>query len=116
MQKKEWEKRYTLAQVIQHMSTGYTQLLMGSFIMLRFSYCPLILMCHITKINNQIYKFYELTLRLVYNNKSSSFREFLERHKTVTIHERNIQAILTEISKVKSRNNDRNFQIQSPFI
>ena len=60
-------------------------------------------MCHNKKINNQINKLYEHALRLVYNEKSSSFREILEKDKSVTIHERNIQVLLTEIFKVKSR-------------
>ena len=45
---------------------------------------------------------HERALRLVYNDKSSSFRELLERDNSVTIHERNIQVLLTEIFKVKS--------------
>ena len=54
-------------------------------------------------INNQISKLHELALRLFYNDKSSSFRELLERDKSVTIHERIIQLLLTEMFKVKSR-------------
>ena len=68
----------------------------------QFSYCRFTWMCHRRNINNQINKLYECTLRLVYNNKSSSFRELLERDKSVTIHERIIQLLLTVIFKVKS--------------
>ena len=68
----------------------------------QFSYCRLTWMCHRRNINNQINKLYECTFRLVYNNKSSSFRELLERDKSVTIHERIIQLQLTVIFKVKS--------------
>ena len=60
-------------------------------------------MCNSRKINTQINKLHERALRLVYNDKSSSFRELLERDNSVTIHERNIQVLLTEIFKVKSR-------------
>ena len=59
-------------------------------------------MCHSRKINTQINKLHERALRLVYNDKSSSFRELLERDNSVTIHERNILVLLTEIFKVKS--------------
>ena len=56
---------------------------------------------------------YECALRLVYNDKSSSFCELLERHKSVTIHERIIQVLSIVIFKVKKRgwikNNDRKF-------
>ena len=46
---------------------------------------------------------HERVLRLIYNHKSSSFRELFERGKLLTIHERNIQILLAEIFKVKTR-------------
>ena len=102
------------------MSTNQVQLLMRSFIMSKFSYCPLIWMCDSRRINNQINKLHERALRLVYNDKSSSFRERLERDNSVTIHERSIQVLLTVNIQSKkrgcTRNDDRNFQIQKPFI
>ena len=73
-------------------------------------------MCHSRKINTQINKLHERALRLVYNDKSSSFRELLERDNSVTIHERNIQVLLTEIFKVKSRVAPEIMKIQRPFI
>ena len=45
---------------------------------------------------------HEGALWLVYNHKNSSFRELIEKDKSVTIHERNIQELLTETFKVKS--------------
>ena len=47
-------------------------------------------MCHSRKINTQINKLRERALRLVCNDKNSSFQELLERDKSVTIHKRNI--------------------------
>ena len=91
-----------LSRVIKFMSTNQRQLLMRSFTMSQFSYCRLTWMCHSRNINNQINKLYECALRLVYNDKSSSFRELLERDKSVTIHEKIIQVLLTVIFKVKS--------------
>ena len=100
--KKVGKKLHDLARVIKYMSTNQAQLLMRSFIMSQFSYCPLIYMYHSREINNQINKLHKRVFRLVYNNKSSSFRELLERDKSVIIHERSIQVLLTEIFKVKS--------------
>ena len=61
-------------------------------------------MCHSrNQVDNQIDKLHEYVLRLVYNGKSSSFWELLERDKSVTIHEIIIQELLTVIFKVKSR-------------
>ena len=45
---------------------------------------------------------HERALRLAYNDKSSSFRELLERDNSVTIHERIVHVLLTEIFKIKS--------------
>ena len=90
-----------LSRVIKFMSTSEAQLLMRSFIMSQFSYCWLTWMCHSRNINSQVNKLYECALRLVYNDKSSSFREPLERDKSVNIHERIIQVLLTVIFKVK---------------
>ena len=95
------KKFHAIARIIKYMSTNQAQLLMRSFIM-SHSYYPLIWMCHSRRINNQINKLHERALRLVYNDKSSSFWELLERDNSVTIHERNIQVLLTEIFKVKS--------------
>ena len=98
--KKVGKKLHALAQIIKYMSTNQAQLLMRSFIMPHFSYCPLIWMCHSRKINTQINKLHERALRLVYNDKSSSFRELLERDNSVTIHERIIQSLfMKEIFK-----------------
>ena len=59
-------------------------------------------MCHCRWIHNQIKKLHGRALKFVYNNKSSSFREFLDRENSVTIYERNIRILMAEIFKVKS--------------
>ena len=100
--KKAGKNILALSRVIKFMSTNEAQLLMRSSIMSQFRYCRLTWMCHSRNINNQINKLYECALRLVYNDKSSSFRELVERNKSVTIHGRIIQVLLTVIFKVKS--------------
>ena len=101
--KKVRKKLHVLARIVKYMSTNQEQLLLRSFITSQFNFCPLTWMCHSRRINNQVNKLHERALRLVYNDKSSSFRELLERDNSVTIYERNMQALLTEIFKVKSR-------------
>ena len=115
--KKVGKKLLALYRVIKHMSTSQAQLLMRSF-MSHFSYCPFIWMCHSRKINNQIIKLHERALRIVYDDKSSSFWDLLERCKSITIHERNILVLLTDIKKKQgcTRNNDRNFCVLRQFI
>ena len=85
------------------MCTKQAQILMRSFIMSQFSYCPLIWMCYSRKVSNRIKRLHERALRLVNNDQSSSFQELLERDKSLNIHEGNIEVLLTEIFKIKSR-------------
>ena len=75
---------------------------MKAFIISQFNYCPLIWMFHSRALNNRINKIHERALRLVYQNKNLSFSELLELNSAVTIHERNLQVLVTEIFKVKN--------------
>ena len=64
------------------------------------SYCPLVWMCHNGANNNKINRLRERCLQIVYNDKQSSFNEFLERDGSVSIHMRNIQILATEMYKL----------------
>ena len=59
-------------------------------------------MFHNRALNNRINKIQELALRLVYQNKNLSFSESLELGNAVTIHQRKLQALAKEVSKVKN--------------
>ena len=76
--------------------------LMKAFVISQFNYCPLIWMFHNKALNNRINKIHEQMLRLVYRNKNLSFSELLELDNTVTMHQGNLQALVTEIFKIKN--------------
>ena len=76
--------------------------LMKAFVISQFNYCPLIWMFHNRALNNRINKIHERALRLVYQNKNLSFSELLELDNAVTMHQRNLQVLVTEILKVKN--------------
>ena len=40
------------------------------------------------------------SLRIVYNDTSSTFQELLQRNRSVSIHNKNIQTLTTEVFKV----------------
>ena len=47
---------------------------------------------------------HERTLRLIYPNQHQlTFKELLEKNKTVSIHQRNLQTLATEIYKAKNK-------------
>ena len=57
-------------------------------------------MFHSRKLNNKINQTHEEALRLVYQN-NLSFSELLDLDNSVTVHQKNLQVLVTEIYKVK---------------
>ena len=75
--------------------------LMKAFVTSQFSYCPLIWMFHSRNLNNKINQIHEQALRLVYQN-SLSFSELLNLDNSLTVQQKNLQRLVTEIYKVKN--------------
>ena len=78
------------------------KVLMKAFITSQFSYCPLIWMLHSRTLNNRINNIHERAARLTYKDNQSSFKELLEKYRSVTVHHKNLQVLVTEICKVKN--------------
>ena len=64
---------------------------MNAFFDSQFNYSPLIWMFHSRNLNNKINRLHERCLRVIYNDKTSSFEQLLENDNSVSIHHRNIQ-------------------------
>ena len=73
---------------------------MNAFFMSQFNYCPLIWICHSRENNNKINRLHERCLRIIYNDLQSSFNALLRKDGSVSIHERNIKFLATEMFKV----------------
>ena len=67
----------------------------------QFHYCPLDWMCHSRSLNNKINLIQERTLRIVYRDYNSSFKELIQKDKSITILQINLQYLGIEICKVK---------------
>ena len=81
------------------MPTNKLRILMKSFILSQFKYCPLVWMFHSRECNNRINRIHERALRIAYKDYTSSFQDLLYNDKSVTIHNRNLQILATEIYK-----------------
>jgi len=103
-------------------------MLINAFFDSQFNYSPLIWMCHTKELNEKINRVHERCLRLMYNDKHSSFEELLIRDGAATIHHRNIRSLAIEMFKVakgvapkilsdlfKVNNNNYNLRNQSYF-
>ena len=73
------------------METEKIVLLMKTFIMSQFNYCPLVWMFHDRNLNNKINKMHLRALRIAYRDYESDFETLLKRDNSVTVHQRNLQ-------------------------
>ena len=55
--------------------------------------------------NNRINSLHKRALRVVYRDYNATFSELLSKDKSVTIHQRNLQLLATEIFKTKNELN-----------
>ena len=83
------------------MSLKCQRVLMKSFIESQFTYCPLVWMCCDKTSDNHINHLYKCSLRIVYNDKVSTFEKLVEKDDSVTIHVRNLRILATELYKTK---------------
>ena len=65
----------------------------------QFAYCPLVWMFCFRQSNNLINKVHERALKLIYQD-NSNFEVLLEKQHDFSIHQRNLQVLMTEIYKI----------------
>ena len=75
---------------------------MNSFFRSQANYCPLIWLCHSRTNTRKINRLHERCLRIIYNDKKSSFIKLLEKDNSVSIHQKNLQILATEMFKVSN--------------
>ena len=97
---KKLQELQAITRVVNYMTIEQTRIIMEAHINSYFGYCPLVWMFHSRTMNNRINKIHERALRIVYNDKQSTFNELLRKHNSVTTHIRNIQIMATEAFKV----------------
>ena len=83
------------------MNFDQRRLIMKAFITSQFGYCPLVWMFHSQNLNNRINNIHERALRITYKDYNSTFQDLLEKDNSVTVHQRNLQVLATEIFKTR---------------
>ena len=93
-------KLHALARVTSYMDLSKKRILMNAFFDSQFNYCPLIWMCHSRKRYHKINRLHEKCLRIIYNDRTSSYEELLSKGDSVFMHHKNLQKFVIEIYKV----------------
>ena len=75
---------------------------MKTFVVSHFNYCPLVWMFHRRKLNHHINNIHERALRVTYLDCQSTVLQLLQNDNSVTIHQRNLEVLATEIFKAKN--------------
>ena len=101
--KKGNQKLHALIRISKYLSEHKLKLIMKTFIESQFNYCPLLWMFCSRTLNNKINKLHESALRVVYKSDNLTFQQLLEKNKSFTIHERNLQKLAVEMYKVKNK-------------
>ena len=94
------QKLNAFARLAPYMKTTKKRILMNAFFKLQINYCPLVWMCCNRSLNTKINRLHERCLRIVYNNKKSSFNEQLVKDGSVSIHHQNLRKLAVEIFNV----------------
>ena len=100
--RKASQKLNALARVVHYLNLAQRRLIRNAFIFSQFGYCPLVWTFHSRKLNNRINNIHERALRLVYRDHESTFQQLLKQDKSVSMHQRNLQILATEIFKTKN--------------
>ena len=93
-------KLYALAIVSHYIDEDKRKILFNSYFSSQFTYCPLIWINHNISINKKANNLHNRALRLIYCDHSSNFPELLQRDNSVTMHQKNIQALAILMYKV----------------
>ena len=97
--KKACQKLNALVRNAPLMNVDKKRMIMKTFKELQFECCPLVWLFHSRSLNSKINRMQERSLRITYNDKSSSFQNLLEKDNSVAIHHRNIKILATETYK-----------------
>ena len=107
--KKAAQKIHAFARISRCMETEKLQQLTRAFVLSQFSYCPLVWMFYDRTLDHRINRTQERALRISYKDYGNDFGFLLEQTKSIPIHVRILQFLMTEMYKTK-------FVLKPPFM
>ena len=98
-QKANW-KLNALVRVTNYMKLPKKRISMNAFFKAQLNHCPVVSMVHSRFLNNKINRLHERCLRIIYNDKRSSFEELLVKDNSVSGRHNNIHTLAIEMYKL----------------
>ena len=86
-----------LSRMFKFLTFEKRRVLIKSYFESQFKYCPLVWMFHGRQVNNKINHLYEIALRMIYEDSTSSFDTLLDKDMSFSVHNRNIQQLAREV-------------------
>ena len=97
--KKAAKQLNSLKRVARFMGDREKKIIMNSFILCHFNYCPFICMLCGKGSQDKLEKINERALRLAYSDYSSSYKDLLASSKETTIHVQSVRILALEVYK-----------------
>ena len=97
---KTGQKLSALSRISPYLEANKKELLFKSMVISQFSYSPLVWMFCSQNANNPIDKIQQRSLRLITNDKTSTFEHLLQENNEITTHQRNLQVLMVEVFKI----------------
>ena len=100
MCRKAGQKLSALLRLSPYLDTNKRKRIYTTMVKSQFNYCPLVWMFCPRRSNDLINKVQERALRITCKDQITDFKSLLLNHNEVTIHQRNLQVLMTEIHKI----------------
>ena len=97
---KAGQKLSALLRISVYLDTNKRKTVYTTMVKSQLNYCPLVWMFCPRRSSNLINKVQERALRITYNDQLTDFKSLLSNHNEITIHQRNLQVLMTEIYKI----------------
>ena len=100
MCRKAGRKLSALLRLSLYLDTNKRKTIYTTMVKSQLNYCPLVWMSCLRRSSKLINEVQERALRITYNNQLTDFIPLLSHHNEITIHQRNLQVLMTEMCKI----------------
>ena len=110
------QKLHALARISKDVSDHKWKVLIKSFVLSQFGYCPLVWMFHRKTLHNRINRLHGRALKIAYKDNFSNFQELLDKNNSYTIHKRNLKFLAVEMYKIQNGLAVKMYKIRNGYL